>query len=878
MLPADTSTSWGLYDVVQVDGRTGTVSLDLRPGHNYVKVKWSDTQTESKVICADEVKTTENAQATTEAFKKGSDFSSSEEYTKYLKCTLKVGMRVRGISGSRAGDTGVFSRDDGSSRPEFRWDKHGSTWYTSLSDVEISEQEDATSQVKVGDPQVNLSIDPAAAAAGAVIPAAAAVPVICMQHVEAAWRNQTLLCPSLNVIRAVTQQRMRTLNANKPDSSIEAAAAAKTAVSDVWYPLLWQALLGSLEVHTHVSFLRKFSKTTIEQRAKSSSVSIWSTQALLCNRLRHTTELVQKVRAALRIQKCWRDLVASRSSQADLPSQLVARRNQVWKQSKQTDLSRAITNCRTQCADVSKALKWDRTDKQHKPPQPKVGQTVWHQEGLQWFEANLEAFNSDGTFEVCSQYGNFSTKEVEVDPIQCGHFPRGMCTLQLDVASHLRASAAAGYVDAAGRPTKNDIVRLKVDREGLSQGDICKIVQDDKDGSPYKMQKMLKTNAASSNTHSYYTEKHVQKLKKCPSETRFLVVPTSELMSSSSKPISAADLILKLAVRHGPSGQSGQVVGFRHLDTLVGDCTVKKPTWRNRADEKAWKLAQLFGSTQVVVGMHRVKELLHLLVEDVCGRVMVGEAHTPRHFLLTGHMGTGKRLSAHVITQLISVVDPEFNPVIIEDYESFGNSTSPGSDPQLVALLDVQLGKLGAEHATGTAQKQMIHYRIIEDLASDSDKLDELIEKMEQHDSNGDIVLLSGEPDLLNKLIPIIPQFLKRAPHVLPLNDLTPTELAQLTLDLLRHAGYELSCSGMPVGASSNLDLMLLIVNQTYTTEQITTGGFYLGTELKERAISVSAYSSLSLSLFSLSLFSLSLFSLSLFSCSFSDSLSPRLM
>jgi hypothetical protein len=45
-----------MNDLVQVDGRTGTVSLDMRPGNNYITVIWSDTQTKSKVICADKVK------------------------------------------------------------------------------------------------------------------------------------------------------------------------------------------------------------------------------------------------------------------------------------------------------------------------------------------------------------------------------------------------------------------------------------------------------------------------------------------------------------------------------------------------------------------------------------------------------------------------------------------------------------------------------------------------------------------------------------------------------------------------------------------------------------------------------------------------------
>jgi hypothetical protein len=53
-------------------------------------------------------------------------------------------MRVRGISGSRDGDTGVYSRDDGSESPQFTWDQFGSTWFTSLSDVEILGTKDGT--------------------------------------------------------------------------------------------------------------------------------------------------------------------------------------------------------------------------------------------------------------------------------------------------------------------------------------------------------------------------------------------------------------------------------------------------------------------------------------------------------------------------------------------------------------------------------------------------------------------------------------------------------------------------------------------------------------------------------------------------------------
>jgi hypothetical protein len=43
---------------VQVDGRTGTVVFDLRPRWNYIKVKWSDTQSLSEVIRADRANST----------------------------------------------------------------------------------------------------------------------------------------------------------------------------------------------------------------------------------------------------------------------------------------------------------------------------------------------------------------------------------------------------------------------------------------------------------------------------------------------------------------------------------------------------------------------------------------------------------------------------------------------------------------------------------------------------------------------------------------------------------------------------------------------------------------------------------------------------
>ena len=48
-------SQWKLHDYVEVDGRSGTICLDLRPEHNYACVLWTDTNTKSEVICADNI-------------------------------------------------------------------------------------------------------------------------------------------------------------------------------------------------------------------------------------------------------------------------------------------------------------------------------------------------------------------------------------------------------------------------------------------------------------------------------------------------------------------------------------------------------------------------------------------------------------------------------------------------------------------------------------------------------------------------------------------------------------------------------------------------------------------------------------------------------
>ena len=70
-----------------------------------------------------------------------------------------------------------------------------------------------------------------------------------------------------------------------------------------------------------------------------------------------------------------------------------------------------------------------------------------------------------------------------------------------------QAVAARDWVDATGRPTVGDFVRLKVSKEGLSPGDICEVTHDDRDENPYKLKKV-----GTSSVKSYFDEAMVQKV------------------------------------------------------------------------------------------------------------------------------------------------------------------------------------------------------------------------------------------------------------------------------------------------------------------------------------------------------------------------------
>jgi hypothetical protein len=70
-----------------------------------------------------------------------------------------------------------------------------------------------------------------------------------------------------------------------------------------------------------------------------------------------------------------------------------------------------------------------------------------------------------------------------------------------------------------GRPTTGDFVRLKVNKNGLSAGDICEVMQDDRDSSPYKLKK-----ARTSSVKQYFDESGVQNVKMQPANTQHMAL------------------------------------------------------------------------------------------------------------------------------------------------------------------------------------------------------------------------------------------------------------------------------------------------------------------------------------------------------------------
>ena len=93
-------------------------------------------------------------------------------------------------------------------------------------------------------------------------------------------------------------------------------------------------------------------------------------------------------------------------------------------------------------------------------------------------------------------------------------------------------------------------------------------------------------------------------------------------------------------------------------------------------------------------------------MDDLTGRHSVQDGSVHRHFVLSGSLGVGKRSTAQLLTQALSIMDPSFEARMEEDYKSFGG-TKPAACEELQELLGGQLGHLDTEHSTKRAKHKV---------------------------------------------------------------------------------------------------------------------------------------------------------------------------
>ena len=58
------------------------------------------------------------------------------------------------------------------------------------------------------------------------------------------------------------------------------------------------------------------------------------------------------------------------------------------------------------------------------------------------------------------------------------------------------------------------------------------------------------------------------------------------------------------------------------------------------------------------VSLDGVRELIAAMVRDAVGRRLTGDAHTPRHIVVTGPLGSGKRTAATLMARALAILDP----------------------------------------------------------------------------------------------------------------------------------------------------------------------------------------------------------------------------
>lgn len=257
--------------------------------------------------------------------------------------------------------------------------------------------------------------------------------------------------------------------------------------------------------------------------------------------------------------------------------------------------------------------------------------------------------------------------------------------------------------------------------------------------------------------------------------------------------------------------------------------------WKHN-DSKVVEMATLLATLHQMGACGRAQallELIELLITDAIGRRRAGKAMQPRHMVITGAIGTGKRTVAIAITKVLSLLEGQLSHRM-EDHniEDCGASTP---DPKLQQLTS-SLKQICDGGSPGCRSRKVVHIRVTPEL-----KLGQTHKKvsawLEELTSKGDVAILTGQSKDVEKLLGSCLAIKKRSPRRIDLAPLSQAELAHVSLRVAKRQGLVVQrAPGVLAGTEG--ELMELIVSETYTKEQIKAVNLYNASEMVDRAIS----------------------------------------
>jgi hypothetical protein len=230
-------------------------------------------------------------------------------------------------------------------------------------------------------------------------------------------------------VLTINHQEEENIDAEQIQCGVE--KLARHAVEAVWRPIVWQSLVHRCRTTASSKLVSQLSGVATARAAQRGFLTEWAVGALLCRRLKHTSQMVVQARAVLCIQPVWRDWLYKRHSQRALPKILSGIRSSHWQRSVDSNAARTISkHLGSSALQVCNALGWQPPSSCRTSMELSIGQAVWHKEGLQWFEGKITSCNSDGSVDLTTKYGSVvGAQQVQTDPLLCGLFPESMCTV-----------------------------------------------------------------------------------------------------------------------------------------------------------------------------------------------------------------------------------------------------------------------------------------------------------------------------------------------------------------------------------------------------------------------------------------------------------------